>query len=200
MSMKKWIALPASIVIFGISALYIRASSEPILQTTVTASSPQADAALSAWTEKHSNYIKPSDAELEKTLTRLQYNVTQREGTEQPFQNEYWDNQRDGIYVDIVSGEPLFSSTDMFKSGTGWPSFTRPIADDAMVTHADRSLFFSRTELRSKLADSHLGHVFDDGPPPTGLRYCINSASLRFIAKENLVTEGYAEFMMLFEK
>jgi methionine-R-sulfoxide reductase len=154
----------------------------------------------SKWVEINANYVKPSKQELKKTLTPLQYDVTQNDATERPFQNKYWDNKHPGIYVDIISGEPLFSSTDKYKSGTGWPSFTRPINENAIVTRADRSLFFTRTELRSRLADSHLGHVFEDGPPPTGLRYCINSASLRFIPKEQFVQDGYEEFTALFEK
>lgn len=132
-------------------------------------------------------------------LTPMQYKVTQEDGTERPFDNEYWDNKREGIYVDIVSGEPLFSSIDKYKSGTGWPSFTKPIKEDALVTKTDRKFFMKRTEVRSKLADSHLGHVFEDGPAPTGLRYCMNSASMRFIPKEELEKEGYGEFASLFE-
>lgn len=146
-------------------------------------------------------YVKPSDAELKKMLTPMQYQCTQQAATERPFDNAYWDNKKEGIYVDIVSGEPLFSSTDKYDSGTGWPSFTKPIDDSAIVTRPDRELSVERTELRSKKADSHLGHVFDDGPKDKGgKRFCINSAALKFIPVEELEAKGYGRYLSLFPK
>ncbi len=141
----------------------------------------------------------PSDTELRQKLTPLQYKVTREDGTEPPFKNAYWDNHAAGIYVDIISGVPLFSSTDKYESGTGWPSFTRPLDPAAVVEKEDRSFFSVRTEVRSKLSDAHLGHVFSDGPAPTGLRYCMNSAALRFIPKADLEKEGYGDYLKLFK-
>jgi peptide methionine sulfoxide reductase msrA/msrB len=159
---------------------------------------PSMSSVASGWDASH--WSKPDDATLKKKLSSMQYDVTQHEGTEPAFHNEYWDNHKAGIYVDIVSGEPLFSSIDKYDSGTGWPSFSKPLASENVVNKKDTSLFGERTEVRSKHADSHLGHVFDDGPAPTGLRYCMDSASLRFIPVEDLAKEGYGEYAKLFGK
>ena len=176
-----------------------------VLATVAAAAAPRASAQATARSVNRDRkvttpYKKPSDAELKQKLSPMQYRVTQHEGTEPPFRNEFWDNHEAGIYVDVVSGEPLFSSLDKFDSGTGWPSFTRPLVPENVKTKTDRSLFMERTEVRSANADSHLGHLFDDGPKPTGQRFCMNSASMRFIPASKLVEEGYGEFVSLFEK
>lgn len=196
MNMKKAMSITSSLISAGFIAYMSLLSAEPAGRYDTTELTAHG---VKYGPETPADFVMPADDVLKKKLTALQYKVTQKDGTERPFQNEYWDNKRDGIYVDIVSGEPLFSSTHKFKSGTGWPSFTKPIIDDALITRKDRYLFRVRTELRSRLADSHLGHVFDDGPAPTGLRYCINSASLRFIPKDLLAAEGYSQFTSLFQ-
>lgn len=152
---------------------------------------------VGAWDMKE--FKKPSREELKKLLDPIEFKVTQEDGTEPAFKNKYWDHKAEGIYVDVISGEPLFSSQHKYESGTGWPSFYKPLVEENIVTREDRGWFSVRTEVRSKMADSHLGHVFDDGPKPTGLRYCMNSASLRFVPKSKLKEAGYEEFVGLFE-
>jgi peptide-methionine (R)-S-oxide reductase len=176
-------------------ALLCLAPSNALIASSATAQSPAV-----ARPASNPTYTKPSKAELKKRLTPIQYAVTQEDHTETPFRNEYWDNHEAGIYVDVVSGEPLFSSLDKYDSGTGWPSFTKPLEPANIMTKVDRSLFDVRTEVRSKNANSHLGHLFDDGPPPRGLRYCMNSAAMRFIPVSRLAAEGYGKYLPLFTK
>lgn len=176
----------------GAASLLVIAAGASAQQTRATVTSAATPA-------PHRTFVKPSDSELKKKLTPLQYAVTQHAYTETPFNNEFWDNHEAGIYVDIVSGEPLFSSLDKFDSGTGWPSFTRPLEPANIRTQSDHLLGYERNEVRSAAADSHLGHVFDDGPRPTGLRYCMNSAAMRFIPVSRLEAEGYGKYLPLFK-
>jgi methionine-R-sulfoxide reductase len=181
------------------TTIYTRVFSETSEMAEIATGAKEKAGPVENWDKLKNEFVKPTKTELKQRLTELEYDVTQKDATERPFKNKYWNNKEEGIYVDVVSGEPLFSSRDKYKSGTGWPSFTRPIAAKSLKKKADRKLFYTRTELRSRLADSHLGHLFEDGPKPGGLRYCINSASLRFVAKNDLAEQGYEEYLPQFE-
>ena len=198
--MKKLAFIIVTASVLTATTIYTRVFSDTAEPAQIATSSNLNIGSTENWSELKTDFVKPSKAELKQRLSGLQFDVTQKDATERPFKNEFWNNKLEGIYIDVVSGEPLFSSLDKYKSGTGWPSFTRPIATNSLKKKADRKLFYTRTELRSRLADSHLGHLFEDGPKPGGLRYCINSAAMRFIAKNDLLDHGYEEYLPLFKK
>ena len=193
-----WLGL-AVLVLIAATSLYIGRAGDKKDQATSTAETANTIATTST-TSKPTENKKMTDAELRNKLTPEQYRVTRENGTEPPFHNAYWNNHQQGIYVDVISGEPLFASTDKFDSGTGWPSFTKPIDPSHVVEKGDSSHLMERTEVRSKASDAHLGHIFDDGPPPTGMRYCLNSAALRFVPREKMSEEGYGQYLYLLAK
>ncbi len=190
----------AILALIAVTSLYLGHAGEKDQPSPTVVAANNAAATPTNTSEKTTKTKSMSDTELRKKLTPEQYHVTRENGTEPPFHNAYWDNHKPGIYVDLISGEALFASTDKFESGTGWPSFTKPIDPAHVVEKTDKTLFMARTEVRSKDGNAHLGHVFDDGPQPTGMRYCLNSASLRFVPVEKMQEEGYGQYLYLFDK